>query len=143
MSLESALREIAARLESNKVVRVGFLEGATYPDGQSVAEVAAYLNYGTRKMPPRPFFTQMIVKNKDGWGKKLAAILRANNYDVKKSLALMGEGIKGQIQAEIVAFDSPPDSAATMARKQAANGAAATLIDTGHMLNSVDWDLPD
>lgn len=139
--LEAKLAEIAARVASANTVRVGFLEGATYPDGQTVAAVAAFNNYGTSKAPPRPFFTQMIAANKNGWGAKLARILKANNYDAAKSLGLMGYGIKGQLQSAIIAFDNPPDSPETLARKKSKHGAKATLVDTGHMLNSVDFDV--
>lgn len=139
--LKARLAELAAKLESAQTVRVGFLEGATYPDGQTVAEVAAYLEYGTSKMPPRPFFEQMIIANKAGWGGKLAKVFKANDYDPVRTLGLMGEGIKGQLQDAIIAFDNPPASEETLARKQSKHGASATLVDTGHLLNSVDWEV--
>jgi len=141
--MDAALRQIADRLNKAKSVRIGFLEDATYPDGQQVAEVAAYLNYGTSKMPPRPFFSQMVEANKDGWGAKLARVLKAADYDTELALGRMGEGIKGQLQDAIVAFNDPPDSKATMARKKAAGQEQATLIETGHMLASVDYEVSE
>ena len=45
-ALEAKLREIAEKVGAPKTVRVGFLEGATYPDGTPVALVAATNEYG-------------------------------------------------------------------------------------------------
>lgn len=41
-ALEAKLSELAEKLGDGKTLRVGFLEGATYPDGQSVPMVARY-----------------------------------------------------------------------------------------------------
>lgn len=45
-ALEAKLREIAAKVAKPNMVRVGFLEDATYPDGTPVALVAATNEYG-------------------------------------------------------------------------------------------------
>lgn len=45
-ALEAKLREIAEKVGKAKTVNVGFLEGATYPDGTPVAYIAAVNEYG-------------------------------------------------------------------------------------------------
>lgn len=45
-ALEAKLREIATKVAKPNMVRVGFLEDATYPDGTPVALVAATNEYG-------------------------------------------------------------------------------------------------
>ncbi|MFL9904271.1 hypothetical protein PQR71_40140 [Paraburkholderia fungorum] len=45
-ALEAKLREIAEKVGKAKTVNVGFLEGATYPDGTPVALIAATNEYG-------------------------------------------------------------------------------------------------
>ena len=50
--LEAALREIARKVSKPGKLRVGFLEGATYPDGTPVALVAGGTNSGRREFPP-------------------------------------------------------------------------------------------
>jgi hypothetical protein len=45
-ALEARLREIAEKVGKAKTVNVGFLEGATYPDGTPVALIAATNEYG-------------------------------------------------------------------------------------------------
>ncbi|MEI7296602.1 hypothetical protein WCQ02_31050 [Paraburkholderia tropica] len=44
--LEQKLREIAEKAGKANTVRIGFLEGATYPNGMPVAQVAATNEYG-------------------------------------------------------------------------------------------------
>lgn len=140
--LQAVLRELSDKIKDSGV-RVGFLENATYPDGQPVAAVAAFNNFGTRNAPPRPFFSNMVEEEKDGWGDALAKLCKETNYDIPKVMALMGEGIKGQLQQAIIDFNDPPDSEETIARKRSKHGADATLVDTGHMLNSVDYEVKE
>lgn len=120
-------------------MKVGFLDKATYPDGTSVALVAATQNFGSpsRGIPPRPFFSNVIRDKSASWGASLVAILRVQQYDVDVSLALVGEGIAGQIRTSIQELNEPPLADATVARK----GFAKPLIDTAVMINSVGVEL--
>lgn len=53
-NLRRRLEGIARGLESGKTLKVGFLEGATYPDGTPVAKVAAVNEFGgTIDVPAR------------------------------------------------------------------------------------------
>lgn len=133
--LAETLAKYAAGVTNAQSVKVGFLAGASYPDGTSVASVAAFNEFGvpSRGQPPRPFFRTMIADKKDEWGPALGDALSANGGDAHKALELVGEGIKGQLQASIVALESPPLAPSTIKAK----GFAKPLIDTGHMLNSV------
>ena len=139
------LRALVLRLQRDLAraprLRVGFLDGATYPDGTSVAAVAAYNEYGdpARGRPPRPFVRETIVREREVWGKTLAAGLRMNNFNVAAGLGVLGDDIAGAIRETITQFDSPPLSPRTVARK----GFAKPLIDTGTMLRSVSWELSD
>jgi hypothetical protein len=60
--LEAALATLATKLAVPATLRVGFLENAKYPDGTPVAAVAAWQNYGTGSIPPRPFFSNMVAQ---------------------------------------------------------------------------------
>lgn len=135
----SGLAAIADKIKSAAAVKVGFLAGATYPGGQSVAMIAAIQNFGAPAagIPPRPFFSNMIVTSSPGWGPSLATILKANDYDSAKSLDLMGDGIAGQLRQSIIDTNAPPLAKSTIARK----GHAKPLVDRGHMLNSTGWEV--
>lgn len=114
--LQAKLDEIARGLRNSYELKVGFLEGATYPDESHtpVAQVAFWLNYGTSTAPPRPFFTNMIKDKSDEWGPALADFLAESNFDVVGSLQMVGEGIRGQLQQSIIDMDSPPLSKITL-----------------------------
>lgn len=137
----AGLRKIAKKLGDGAEVRVGFLEGATYPDGTPVATVAAINNFGAPAagIPARPFFSDMVADKHGDWGQRLGKILQSNGYDGTRALATLGEGIAGQLRQAIVATNDPPLSLVTIARK----GSEKPLVDTGHLLASVDTELDE
>lgn len=136
---QKAIAKIVEKAGSKSLLSVGFMERAKYPDGTSVALVAAVQNYGapSRGIPPRPFFSNMIKAKSPEWPKAIADLLIKNGYDMERTLKLTGEAIKGQLQQSIYDTDSPPLKPATVARK----GFSKPLIDTGHMVDSVDYEV--
>ena len=139
--LEAALREISSNLTKAGTLRVGFLAGSNYPDGTPVAMVAAIQNYGAPRagIPPRPFFSNMIASKSGEWPNAIKSFLLANNYDTKKALEALGQGIQGQLRQSIRDTNSPPLKPATIRRK----GSAKPLIDTVQMLRSVNFEVND
>ncbi len=148
-------------------LRVGFLEDAKYADGTPVATVAAIQNFGApaKGIPPRPFFNKFIDDNADEWGNRLARLLSGNDFDVEKSLNQMGMGMVGQLQTAIIETDSPALSKVTLLLRERfptgdyeaadvwaafsdvsdgvepSGGNAKPLVWSGHMLNSVDYEV--
>jgi len=137
--LEATLKAISEKITKPATLKVGFLEDSTDPDGTSVPMKAAINEFGapSRNIPPRPFFRNMIAAKEDEWGPAIGQNLVANNYDVDKTLALAGEGIKGQLQQSIRDTNSPPLAASTIRKK----GFDKPLIDTGNMINSVNYEI--
>lgn len=131
--LAAALKVIVDK--ANTSVEVGFLEGATYPDGTPVAEVAYFNEYGTTYAPPRPFFRTMIAKEQSSWGPKLAAAYEGTNGNMKQAFAIVGEDIEGALKQSINDLTSPALAPSTVKRK----GFSKPLIDTGHMVNSTGY----
>ena len=153
-ALKRRLANIAKRLDGASELRVGFLEGATYPDGTPVALVAATGEFGRFErteegevriedgvafhiQPPRPFFRTMIDENSPNWGRQIGRLLKANGGDSAAALDAMGSVIKGQLQRSINQFTSPPLAPSTIAAK----GFDKPLIETAHMLRSVDYEV--
>jgi hypothetical protein len=136
---EAALRQIADLLGDGGGVRVGFLEGATYPGGTPVAMVAAIQDGGApgAGIPPRPFFRNMIAEKSPEWPAAIGQLLIDHNYDVEKVLTLTGQAIAGQLRQSIVDTNDPPLAPSTIARK----GHSKPLVASGHMLNSVDFEV--
>ncbi|CUJ00488.1 hypothetical protein [Achromobacter aegrifaciens] len=170
-ALMARLKEIADKAGDGGTLRTGFLENATYPDGTPVAYVAAIQEYGSPEagIPPRSFFRTMISAKQKNWPRALGALAKNNDYDIDKALGQMGQGIKGQLQESIQALDGPALSPVTLllrerfgnhpeeisfadvqqARRDVATGTvpnvtgtqAKPLVWTGHMLNSVDYEV--
>jgi hypothetical protein len=135
--VQAKLDEISKKMGGGSV-SIGFMEGATYPDGTGVAEVAFWNEFGHRgpfPAPPRPFFRNMIEAHQDEWPEQMAAQAKGTNYDGKRVLGLMGELIKGELQQSINDLDSPALAPSTIAKK----GFPKPLVDTGHMLNSITY----
>lgn len=164
------LERLGKRLASAREVDVGFLEGATYPDGTPVAMVAAIQNFGAPAagIPPRAFFSNMVAEKGPQWPDEMRKVLKANDMDGTKALNLMGMRIGAQIQQSIIDTNSPPLSPVTLMLKKMRSddpdlvvtgktvGEAARrvqegedysgqstkpLIDTAHMLNSVQYQV--
>lgn len=140
-ALERKLADLAAKVGEAKTLRVGFLEGATYPDGEPVSMVAAANEFGNpgNNQPPRPFFRNMIADRSPGWGDDLGKIAVATNFDADTFLPLMGERIKDQLQESIRELTEPPLAPYTIKKK----GFDKPLIEDGVMLNAVDYDIED
>jgi hypothetical protein len=162
--LQAALNRMVARVGGGSVVKVGFLEGATYPAAAqkrlasnarinkrvraklaasaasngtplSVAQVAFWQNFGTIRTPARPFFSNMIKQQSPTWGPKLAEAMKRTNLDTQRSLGLLGTNIKDELVRSIVETNSPPNAPSTVARK----GFDDPLIDTGTMQRAPDF----
>ncbi len=166
---QEALDQLAKKISKPGTLKVGFLEKARYPDGTSVAMVAAIQEFGAPKahIPPRPFMRTMISKHEKEWGKGIARVLKNNNYDVDLTLRLTGDLIKGQLQQSIRDTDSPALSQTTLmlrkmfgnhpelirgrdvweARKRVKAGESTSgvstkpLIWTGFLLSKVDYEV--
>lgn len=135
--LKAALDKIAAKLDKGGTLRVGFLEGATAPDGQSIPLRAALNEFGHDNAPPRPFFRNMIAAKAKEWPEGIAYQLKATNYDVDRTLRITGVAIAGQLQQSILDLWEPALSPVTIAKK----GFDKPLIEHGDMINAVAFEV--
>jgi hypothetical protein len=168
--VNEVLTDIAKKMGGGKL-RVGFLEGATYPDGTPVAAVAAWDEFGhggNFPSPPRPFFRTMISNESPDWPQKMAYLAKFYGYDGTRVLNAMGEDIAGALRKSIIDTNAPALSQTTLilrkwfgndhssigihdvlaAQKAAARGEdgasgtqAKPLVWTGHLLASVGYDV--
>ena len=79
----------------------------------------------------------MIAKKSPEWPAAVGALLVANDYDVERTLDQAGFAIAGQLRESIQQTNAPPLAESTIRRK----GHDKPLVDTGHMLNSVDHEV--
>lgn len=121
----------------NLEVHVGFQEGAVYDDGASLAQVAAYNEFGSSDTPARPFMRQSFENHEAELRQACAAvnnkILRGESAE--NAMKTLGAFAVGVVQMEIMDGDFEPNKPSTIKRK----GSDRPLIDTGHMRQSVKY----
>lgn len=139
-----ALDDIANSL-SDKQLKVGFIDGATYPDGTPVAMVAATNEYGNpaNNQPPRSFFRNAISDHETEWSEDIARGI-GKGLELEHVLSVVGEKIAGDIVQSISTLMDPPLSAATIAsRKSKGNESTKPLVDTKVMIRDVHYEVGD
>lgn len=115
-NVNKVLTDIAQKMGGGRV-QIGFLEGATYPDGTPVAAVAAWNEFGHEgnfPAPPRPFFRNMIAKESPGWPAKMADLAKGSGFNGSYVLRVMGEDIAGALKQSIIETNDPPLSFTTL-----------------------------
>lgn len=143
--LEAYLKNMEEKLNATEV-RVGFLGGATYPDGTPVAMVAARNEYGDpgHNQPPRPFFRTAIAENSTEWANDIAKGLQAG-LSAEAVLEAVGAKVQGDIQESISTLMEPKLSDATIharrTRKKRPNNSTKPLVDTKEMLLDVKYEV--
>jgi hypothetical protein len=116
-----ALQALANKITNGGSLKVGFLEGATYPAGDNsaflkavgssaaptptkslpVAQVAFWNEFGTKRAKARPFFRNTISDKAENWGAGLAKLVVSTNFDGQKSLTLLGVQMVNDIKETI------------------------------------------
>lgn len=166
---EQYLMDLAAKM-GNGSVSVGFIESEEYPNGASVPEVAYMNEFGKPGQPPRPFFRNMVEKEKPDWADTMARTAKSANYNGKVILERMGEDIAAALQESMINLTEPALSPTTLmlrkkfwsnpekitrsdvneARKAVAAGEtgatgtqAKPLIWTHHMLDSITYEVEE
>ena len=134
--VEKWSEDLKEELQSVKGARAGYFKNQAYPDGLQIAENALIQEYGTEKIPPRPFLRNAFEKGKKRWHKHIKENLDPT-VSGKKTLKNIMQEVALDVQAEIIrSIDSnipPPNAESTIKRK----GSSHTLFDTGTLRNSV------
>ena len=103
----------------------------------SVAQVAAWNEFGTIHMPARPFMKQTVTENQD----KVKELLWVagqdvlNGVDTTVALNKVGVVAKALMQEQIDSGSFAPNAPSTIRMK----GSSHPLIDTGQMRQSVNY----
>ena len=121
-------------------IRVGFQEGQQYNDANRtpVAQVAYWNNYGTDRIPARPFAQRGNARIEQGIGAQIAAGIDGKTMVIDRALAdRLGEYAAGEWQQEITDLREPPNAPSTIQRK----GSSNPLIASGEMRKAVTWQV--
>ncbi len=125
-------------------ISLGFFPESKYGpenDNLQVAQVAQFMEEGNPvKYPPRPFIrVGFLPRLKTAeyvplFQNAITSVLEGK-ATFKQAYTKMGPVLVKGLQNEIIGWDTPPNSAKTIAEK----GFNDPLIDTGKMLESVDF----
>lgn len=130
------VREMA--LAAKKEVVVGVLNGVTDTEGHSIAGYATDNEFGTDKIPSRPFMRTSFDSNAQAIAtdfNKQGTALVTGAVSAQTALTIIGQKQADRIKNTITSVQfSPALSARTIAQKK---GSTKTLVDTGAMVNSV------
>ncbi len=133
------VKMLMKKLEKFKV-DVGFNESSgSYEDGPTVAEVAAWNEYGTERSPARPFQRRTFEDCRDDIVNYTNNMLKVaiHGGGAKELLNSVGAYTKGKMQKEIRDGDWEPNAPSTIAKK----GSSKPLIDTGRMRQSIVYTI--
>lgn len=128
--------------KKGRSVKVGILKraGVHKGAGTTVAQVAAYHEFGTKHLPERSFMrSTMDEKDKDikSLSKSLLIQTLFQSRTVTQALEILGATIQKFIKAKITSGLKPPLKPSTILKK----GSSKPLIDTGQLLNSIDFEV--
>ncbi len=113
-----SLSEKLAQIADQRIVkaRVGIIDAATYPDGESVAFVGYVNEYGTDKIPSRPFFRSAIAKNRKKIGPMLIKFM-GQGKSADEAMRLVCEHMVNELKESVITWEDPPNAASTIKQK--------------------------
>ncbi len=141
--LEGLARRLRTAKKGPTRVKVGLPAGsAAYPDGTSVFEVGLVHEFGSSdgRIPERSFLRSTLEKKRrelDAIAGKVGKKVERSGGTLEEGLNLMGAVLAGAIQEAISNGIPPANAPSTIARK----GSSKPLIDTGHLRQSITWQV--
>jgi hypothetical protein len=136
---DNGLKALLKRCDASKsVITVGVHaeEGAgVYEGGATVAQVASYNEFGTDRIPARPFLSGWFDANKPQIEANLkkAGEKIVQGTEVRAALDIVAQWAAGGVQKGIAQGVPPPNAASTIRQK----GSGTALINTGQLRSSI------
>lgn len=136
--VEKMLEKLRKEFKSApKGARAGYLAGERHKDENGkelplISDIALWNEFGTDKIPPRPFMRNANAKIQ----KRAPEIVKAgmdDEKDIRLITAEIAQDMRTQIIDSITSNTPPPNAESTIKQK----GSSKTLIDTGQLMGSV------
>ena len=122
-----------------KEIRAGVLPSAgNGKKGVPISEYATYNEYGTEKIPSRPFMATSADENK-GWSTSVKNAVKGiiDGAEVISQMNTVGEKMKTDIKKNIGTYRFKPLKPATVKKK----GHDIQLIDSGDLYDAIDYEV--
>lgn len=135
LGFKRIVREVNA--SKNSYTQVGFQGDEKEKNSKArVVDVAAFNEFGTDRIPQRSFVRtsfDRVLPKLNSLIDKLYRDFLLGHIGAKKSLSIVGEYMKGEMQKQIDMTLTPPNAQSTISSK----GSSHPLINTGQMRQSV------
>ena len=142
--INKAIKELEKIAAQKTGVLVGLPKDASpYPDGTSVIMVGLVHEFGSSdgKIPERSFLRAALDENREEflkfWKDGAAKAILTLDKNSSKVLPMLGQMMQAAVQEKIVTLRTPGLKLDTILNKKSSN----PLIDTGHMRQSVRWEI--
>lgn len=122
-----------------KGVKVGIRRGKGSHDGTDMLDIAVYNHFGTATIPARPFVSDCAEKNAgqiQEAQRRLVYRVYQGSLSADGALAQLGAWYVNVQKGHILHGGWTPNAPATIKRK----GSNKPLVDTGQLVNTVDWE---
>ena len=130
---------------SKGYVKVGILSDGSTDDGVSILEYAIYNEYGTSRIPARPFLREATERpdNQAIISRFIEAqvtkvVNSKGEFSAKDALTAIGEFVRGRIILSIKDGKWAPNSPSTIKGK---NGRTTPLIDKGDLIRAIEFEV--
>ena len=122
-----------------QVVKVGLQMGDKAPDeSTTLAEIGAYQEFGTSRIPRRPFLSGAFEQYRNDLGTfkvRLLNLIYDKKLDYTQALAKLGQRHEDQVKNKITAGPWVPNAESTIRQK----GSSKPLIDDRDMTKAVRY----
>lgn len=113
MSIVDRLKKIAEQKTIS--ARVGIIESMTYPNGELVAQVGYWNEYGTDAIPPRPFFRTAVENNRDKLGSMFVRAVQ--KHEPETAMRMVCEHMVDEFKMSVLTWTDPPNAPSTIRKK--------------------------
>lgn len=146
-----ALVDVMKRSKKSLAVGLPGSVGAEKLDGElTLAGLATVLEFGTDKagashnvyIHPRPFLSGTIDQNMQHYkqvARQVTDAVLVGEYPIEHAMGILGEQIVSDIKKNIIAGIPPGNQESTIRAK----GSSTPLIDTGHLLDSITYEVKE
>lgn len=142
--IDKLLTDLKKEIKKVDGVEVGWLEDEKALDHDRNKtdipqwQVVQTLDFGSleKNIPPRPFVRGAVWDNEKKYNRRIKALMD-KEIPFEKVAMQFAETVKNDIRAKIDSNMPPPNTPKTIESK----GSSHTLIDTGHMRNSIHTQL--
>lgn len=127
---------------ANASIKIGIqADSGSYPDGTSVLDVAIWNEYGTSRIPSRPFIRQCYALHSEQAFALLKKAVQQVSGGVQPSVALGQVGLwyEAKMKRVLRTFAWQPNAPQTLKRKKSSK----PLIDTGQLVNSIRYEVSE